>query len=226
MLLQTPNKTSRLLFPVSAGVVFIVLSHFKYLLSFPLGQFPYGYHTKFNVILGMIHNLLWILWSLRFVVRFPKMHIGTPTRYTVEYPLPYPPRNPLDRPRQKDGMTPLALVVVMTLAMSLELLDFAPLARIIDAHSLWHAATIPIALGWWTFLCNDAVEFEGALMGKPATVVDSVAPLLEGPGGRQPVSQPEPVVPPPKVPDYIQIAAASGSNSRPRGSIVKEDRQD
>ena len=224
MLLQTPNKTSRLLLPASVGVIFLVVSHFNYLLSFPLGQFPYGYHTKFNVVLGMIHNLLWILWSLRFVIRFPKMHIGS--RYTFEYPKPYPPRNPLDRPRQKDGMTPLALVIVMTAAMSLELLDFAPVARVVDAHSLWHAATIPIALGWWTFMCNDAVEFEGSIMGKPATIVDEVAPLLNGPGGRQPVSHPEPVIPPAKTPDYIQIAAASGSNSRPRGSIVKEDRQD
>jgi hypothetical protein len=222
-LLQTPNKTSRLLLPVSAGVIFIIYSHFKYLLSFPLGEFPYGYHTKFNVVLGMVHNLLWILWSLRFVVRFPKMHIGT--KYTFEYPKPYPPRDPLDRPRQRDGMTPLALVVVMTVAMSLELLDFAPVARVIDAHSLWHAATIPIALGWWTFLCNDAVEFEGAVMGKPATIVDEVAPLLNG-SGRQVVSQPEPVIPPAKTPDYITIAANQAGSSRPRGSIVKEDRQD
>jgi hypothetical protein len=122
-------------------------------------------------------------------------------------------------------MTPLALVVVMTVAMSLELLDFAPVARVIDAHSLWHAATIPIALGWWTFLCNDAVEFEGAVMGKPATIVDEVAPLLNG-SGRQVVSQPEPVIPPAKTPDYITIAANQAGSSRPRGSIVKEDRQD
>lgn len=161
---------------------------------------------------------------------FPKLHIGN--KYTIQYPRPYPPRNPLDRPRQKDGMTPLALVVVTTLAMSLELLDFAPVARVIDAHSLWHAATIPIALGWWTFLCNDAIELEGAMMGKPATVVDDVAPLLNGRGGRivAPAPQaPEPLVEEePRIPDYISIAASTGpgGSMKPRGSIVKEDRQD
>lgn len=68
------------------------------------------------------------------------------------------------------------------MAMMLELLDFAPFARVVDAHSLWHAATIPIALGWWTFLCNDAIELEGSMMGKAATVVDPVAPLLSSQG--------------------------------------------
>jgi hypothetical protein len=230
MLLQTPTTTSKLVFPAAAGIIFLVISHFTYLLSFPLGQFPYGYHTKYSVILGLVHNLFWVLWSLSFVLPFPKLHIGN--KYTIQYPRPYPPRNPLDRPRQKDGMTPLALVVVTTLAMSLELLDFAPVGRVIDAHSLWHAATIPIALGWWTFLCNDAIELEGAMMGKPATVVDDVAPLLNGRGGRivAPVPQaPEPPVEEePRIPDYISIAASTGpgGSMKPRGSIVKEDRQD
>lgn len=44
-------------------------------------------------------------------------------------------------------------------AMSLEVLDFAPLGRIIDAHSLWHAATIPLGEAWWRFLETDA-EYE------------------------------------------------------------------
>jgi hypothetical protein len=135
-------------------------------------------------------------------------------------------------------MTPLALVIVTTMAMMLELLDFAPFARIIDAHSLWHAATIPIALGWWTFLCNDAIELEGSLSGKPATVVDPVAPMLDGRRGARPgtttatASNAEnggteaetganssAVESPLRTPDYVQIATGgkgekSGKDSR------------
>lgn len=224
MLLQTPMKTSRLLFPVSAGVGFLVISHFTYLLSFPLGQFPYGYHTAFNVVLGMAHNLFWVMWSVSFLVPLPVLRLGS---IVLEYPRPYPPRNPLDRPRQRDSTTPLALVIVTTIAMSLELLDFAPFGRIIDAHSLWHAATIPIALAWWTFLCNDAIELEGSLMGKPATIVDPVAPLLSG-ARQSPAPELSPVIAPPRTPDYVQIASAGGSGSgkSPRRSFGKEDRQD
>jgi hypothetical protein len=39
--------------------------------------------------------------------------------------------------------------------MSLELFDFPPLGRVIDAHSLWHAATILLANGWYKFLIRD-----------------------------------------------------------------------
>lgn len=230
MLLQTPMSTSRLLFPAAAGVGFLVISHFTYLLSFPLGQFPYGYHTAFNVALGMTHNLIWIIWSLCFVVRFPKLHLGSTT---IEWPRPYPPRNPLDRPRQRDGMTPLALVICTTFAMALELLDFAPFGRIVDAHSLWHAATIPIALGWWTFMCNDAIELEGSLMGKPATVIDSVAPLLNGRNAgsststdRRASAELAPEDPPPRTPDYISIANGSTAGKSPKRSPGKDTRQD
>lgn len=134
------------------------------------------------------------------------------------------------------------------MAMMLELLDFAPFGRVIDAHSLWHAATIPIALGWWTFLCNDAIELEGSLMGKPATVVDPVAPLLDGRGrgmrgagdgaststgsntengesasDRRRGSEADlsVVVPRPQTPDYVQIATG-GKGGKPG----KESRQD
>lgn len=43
-------------------------------------------------------------------------------------------------------------------AMSLELLDFPPLGRILDAHALWHAATVPIGVLWYDFLIEDALD--------------------------------------------------------------------
>ncbi|KAJ6630255.1 Per1-like-domain-containing protein [Mycena sp. CBHHK59/15] len=47
-------------------------------------------------------------------------------------------------------------VALTTAATALELFDFPPVARVIDAHSLWHLATAPIAVMWYDFLVQDA----------------------------------------------------------------------
>jgi hypothetical protein len=143
-----------------AIVAFVVGSHFLYLLSFPLGHFPYGYHTKFVVGLGLVHFAIWILWSLSFAFRYPRFSLGD---RVIAFPNPYPPNDPLKN-RSLHAMTPITLVGLTILAMSFELLDFRPVARIIDAHSLWHTFTIPLAVGWWSFFCEDAIEFETAVL--------------------------------------------------------------
>jgi hypothetical protein len=155
--LQTPTSTSKLAFPAVAIVSFFVITHFNYLLSFPLGQFPYGYHTKFVVILGMANNLLWIVWSLSFALRFPKMHVGP---RTFSFPQPYPPNDPLSKPRPLNAMTPLSLVLLTLVAMSFELMDFRPLLRVVDAHSVWHGCTVGLAIAWWSFFTQDAIDVE------------------------------------------------------------------
>lgn len=48
------------------------------------------------------------------------------------------------------------LVVGMLLASSLELWDFPPWKRALDAHALWHASTIPLSIVWYHWLLEDA----------------------------------------------------------------------
>lgn len=45
------------------------------------------------------------------------------------------------------------------LAMLLEIYDFPPYYGFLDAHALWHAATIPLTYVWWSFIKDDA-EFQ------------------------------------------------------------------
>jgi post-GPI attachment to proteins factor 3 len=61
----------------------------------------------------------------------------------------------------------------LTIAMSLEIFDFAPFWRVIDAHSLWHAATAGIisfnaalVLVYWDFLLVDSVFEVRRIKGK------------------------------------------------------------
>lgn len=53
------------------------------------------------------------------------------------------------------------------LAMLLELYDFPPYKGYADAHSLWHASTIPLTYLWWSFIKDDA-EFRTSTLIKKA----------------------------------------------------------
>ncbi|KAG0368018.1 Mn2+ homeostasis protein [Gamsiella multidivaricata] len=88
-------------------------------------HFDYGYNMAAMATVGAIHNLFWIGWSIA---------------------------NWRERPY---AWEPSVSGVLITAAMCLEILDFAPLWGILDAHSLWHAATIPLVPIWYRFLLKD-----------------------------------------------------------------------
>ncbi|KAL5490653.1 hypothetical protein ACEPAI_5487 [Sanghuangporus weigelae] len=117
------------------------ISHVSYLSLLP--RFDYTYNIIFNLIIGLLHNFLWLLYSL-------------PQSFTIirRFPPSPMPRNYRPRCAWK-----AALSVSLTMgAMSLELLDFPPIGRVLDAHALWHAATAPIAELWYGFLIEDALD--------------------------------------------------------------------
>jgi hypothetical protein len=90
------------------------LAHVYYL-SFV--TFSYSYNMAANVAVGVVQNLLWIYYSV------------TRSR---------------ERTRGLWVWTPVFVVVYVSCAMSLEVFDFYPIADALDAHSLWHAATVPM----------------------------------------------------------------------------------
>ncbi|PKA48729.1 hypothetical protein AXF42_Ash018671 [Apostasia shenzhenica] len=52
------------------------------------------------------------------------------------------------------------------LAMLLEIYDFSPYCGYFDAHALWHAATIPLTILWWSFIKSDAEDRTSILIKK------------------------------------------------------------
>lgn len=119
--------------------IFVYLAHITYLSVLP--RFDYSYNVMFNLIIGLSHNILWIIYalppSLSFINAFPSM------------PRKYHPK----------VMTKAAIYVLLTTAATgLEIFDFPAWARIIDAHSLWHLATAFIAVGWYDFLVEEALD--------------------------------------------------------------------
>ena len=115
------------------------LGHVTYLSVLP--RFDYTYNMVFNLGVGMTHNLLWLLYSLpasiSFIHRFP----GRPRSY-----------------RPHCATKAAAFVLLTIAATALELFDFPPWLRVIDAHSLWHLITAPIAAFWYQFLLEDALD--------------------------------------------------------------------
>lgn len=113
------------------------LANIIYLSSTP--RFDYSWNVLFNAVLGAMHNLFWLAFSIKYIhfLRLP----ARPTAFMPSY-----------------SWKPGALAILTTLATLLELFDFPPLRRVVDAHALWHLATAPITLLWYWFLAEDGVD--------------------------------------------------------------------
>ncbi|KKF92970.1 hypothetical protein CFO_g4680 [Ceratocystis platani] len=95
-----------------------------------LVRWDYTYNMAANVAVGIVQNLLWTWFSVAAYRRTGNLWATWP------------------------GLT----VAWVMMVMSLELLDFEPLARSVDAHSLWHLGTIFPAVLWYKFLVKDALD--------------------------------------------------------------------
>ncbi|KAI5278418.1 hypothetical protein KEM54_004622, partial [Ascosphaera aggregata] len=98
--------------------IVLYMAHISYL-SF--WKFDYTYNMAANVVIGVIHNILWTAYSVM--------------RYRQEY--------------KSWTAWPGFIVTWVVMAMSLELLDFPPWLGLIDAHSLWHLATVVPTIWWY-----------------------------------------------------------------------------
>ncbi|KAK6531663.1 hypothetical protein TWF694_002840 [Orbilia ellipsospora] len=98
-------------------------------------RWDYTYNMAANVVVGLCQNFLWVYYTI--------------TRY--------------DREKRPWAFWPGFIVIWMTLSMSLELLDFPPLFDALDAHALWHAATIMPIMWMYRFL---VLEFRDDIYGR------------------------------------------------------------
>ncbi|ORY83650.1 Mn2+ homeostasis protein Per1 [Protomyces lactucae-debilis] len=130
---QLYKRPSYHLFLVIWAAVCLVcyLAHIGYL-TFVI--FDYGYNMLANVVVGSLHGLIWLFYSLC------KGHLS--------------PKSPA---HGRVAKQPAPIVLMLACAMALELLDFSPWFFMIDAHSLWHLATIPITAMWYNFLVSYAM---------------------------------------------------------------------
>ncbi|KAG8733004.1 hypothetical protein FRC12_019010 [Ceratobasidium sp. 428] len=137
---RAPNTSStrprRLMYNCwTAACTTMYVGHISYLTLLP--RFDYAYNMAANLMIGLIHNALWLLYPWGSIQLFP----GHDKNYRPAF-----------------ALQPAWFVLLTTLATSLELFDFPPWRRIIDAHALWHLATVPIVPLWYDFLVRDTLD--------------------------------------------------------------------
>jgi hypothetical protein len=122
-LLESASKTRPLL---AALAVVLFLLRFHAMLQ---GQISFDLHMKTCFALAGAGSLVWMAWMLR------ELQWGAgDARLTA-------------RALQRC----LAVQLSFLLASLLEIFDFPPLWHTLDAHSLWHAATVPLGFLWYLF---------------------------------------------------------------------------
>jgi hypothetical protein len=77
-------------------------------------SWDYTYNMAANVVVGILQNIMWTYFSIS------KYHES----------------------KRMWAVWPGVVVAWVIVAMSLELLDFPPLGGYLDAHALWHLATV------------------------------------------------------------------------------------
>lgn len=152
-----------------------------HILYLSIGRFDYAYNMAANVVIGLIHTLLWLTYALR-PTTFPSnplvdrtaysraaMRAAKPNLSALSTPTALPngaqtPPVPVStnigppstHPTQRRRLE--LILILMSASVLLELLDFPPFLRILDAHALWHLATVPITKMWYDWLVSDAQE--------------------------------------------------------------------
>lgn len=96
----------------------LYVAHVTYLKWF---DWDYTYNMAANVVIGVIHNLMWSWFSYKKYKQSGRVW----------------------------AMWPGFVVAWIMVVMSLEVLDFPPLFGCLDAHSLWHLGTVGPAMVWY-----------------------------------------------------------------------------
>lgn len=115
---------------VHLWTVFCLALYGAHVAYLTLWRWDYTYNMGANIAVGVVQNVLWTGFSLG--------------RYRAS----------------GRGWTawPGMIVAWVVLAMSLEVLDFPPIGRFVDAHSLWHLLTVGPTIWWYRFLIKDSQD--------------------------------------------------------------------
>lgn len=156
------------------GIAFAL--HIIYL---SIGRFDYSYNMKVNILFGLSQSLLWLMYSFQpywFSKLSVKIDQYNPTRIrnlpaspTISSPIihsndgspPVPVSMTKSAPpssSRKSRRQLRTIILLLLLATCLEVFDFPPIGRALDAHALWHAATFPLARLWYQWIIEDARE--------------------------------------------------------------------
>lgn len=99
-------------------------------------SFDYSWNMTLSIIVAMMHSCIWLYWAYL-------------------HPMSYYPFK----------IKIIAFCSLLTMASLLEMYDFPPFFKLIDAHSLWHAFTSFLVPLYWSFL-KDEYSVESLILSK------------------------------------------------------------
>ncbi|KAI0263786.1 Per1-like protein [Gloeopeniophorella convolvens] len=136
-----PSRRARrpLLAVWRAACALAYAAHVAYLALPP--RFDYAYNVRASLAVGLAHHLLWLAFALPARATLFPRYAAAPRAY-----------------RPPHAGAAARGVLLLCAATALELLDFPAWRRAVDAHALWHLATVPLAVLWWDFLIVDAQD--------------------------------------------------------------------
>jgi hypothetical protein len=82
----------------------------------------------------------------------------------------------VSRVRHPGRRTLYQFMALVHVAMLLEVLDFPPLFWLLDAHALWHAATVPLTYLWYRFVFADVAWLAAGHGSGVGAVADGTKP--------------------------------------------------
>ncbi|XP_071498993.1 post-GPI attachment to proteins factor 3-like [Diadema antillarum] len=118
---------------IIAGIAIVIgYVYCKHVYYLHYVHFDYAYNMRMNITTAILSFIVWVLWSLWNIRRQPYLWKA------------------------------IVCVVTINLCILLEVLDFPPVWWTFDAHSIWHASTIPITFLWTSFFMDDCLYLHNA----------------------------------------------------------------
>lgn len=106
-----------------------------------MGFYTFDGHMQLCITIVVVTVVVWVSWILFVGI---KSHRISSQIVIFE-----------EKEHVKHKLFCLACQIYLLLAAALEIFDFPPWLGSFDAHSLWHAATIPLGFAWYKWLDHD-----------------------------------------------------------------------
>lgn len=116
----------------------------------------YTYNMQANVTVGIVQN---IIMGLVCYTIYSDYYKQPPSHVHQKYANRMLWGSFFQRSDKLYSLYPMFLGMIVIMGMALEIFDFPPIMKLVDAHSLWHLVTIiPVTFGWYEWLIWDGLE--------------------------------------------------------------------
>ena len=141
---------------VLMGIVALLVQLYGMLVT---GTVSYSDHMRVAIGLAGATSTAWFVWAILGYDVADVANTAGCVRHESEDALLFPVVPHAGK--RSDRINMLIFQVCFAMAATMEIFDFPPLWGIFDAHSLWHACTVPLGFVWYWLLENDALNYVG-----------------------------------------------------------------